>query len=74
MAHLNLGIVKTKMGLNDEAEKIFRRCADIDTSGSKDPKVHENTKISALYNLGRLLVEQERYVVSDRVVFERKLP
>lgn len=32
----------------------------MDTSGLKDPRLHENTKISALYNLGRMLSEQER--------------
>ena len=64
VAHLNLGLVKAKMGKLDEAEKIYRRCAEIDVSGLKDPRVHDRTKIMALYNLGRLLADQERYVVS----------
>lgn len=41
-------------------QQIYRHCADLDTSGLKDPRLHENTKISALYNLGRMLAEQER--------------
>lgn len=41
-------------------QQIYRHCADLDTSGLKDPRLHENTKISALYNLGRMLSEQER--------------
>jgi hypothetical protein len=34
--------------------QIYRHCADLDTSGLKDPRLHENTKISCLYNLARL--------------------
>ncbi|XP_061176820.1 protein O-mannosyl-transferase TMTC2-like [Saccostrea echinata] len=60
MAHLNLAIIYAGQGKYAEAEKIYRHCADLDTSGLKDPRLHENTKISALYNLGRMLAEQER--------------
>ena len=61
VAYLNLGIVYTNLGRKDEAEKVYRHCAEIDISGLKDPRLHEQTKISALYNLGRLLADQERY-------------
>ena len=47
--------------------QMYRHCAEIDISGLKDPRLHENTKISALYNLGRLLADQERYQVSYSV-------
>lgn len=60
MAHLNLAIIYASQGRYADAEKIYRHCADLDTSGLKDPRLHENTKISALYNLGRMLAEQER--------------
>uniref|UniRef100_A0A8W8J3J0 dolichyl-phosphate-mannose--protein mannosyltransferase n=2 Tax=Magallana gigas TaxID=29159 RepID=A0A8W8J3J0_MAGGI len=60
MAHLNLAIIYASQGRYADAEKIYRHCADLDTSGLKDPRLHENTKISALYNLGRMLSEQER--------------
>ena len=41
--------------------QVYRHCSEIDISGLKDPRLHEQTKISALYNLGRLLADQERY-------------
>ena len=40
--------------------QVYKHCANLDTSGLKDPRLHENTKISALYNLGRMYSEQER--------------
>ena len=61
MAHLNMAIVKATMGKKDEAKAIYKHCAEIDTTGLKDPRLHENTKISALYNLGRLLADEEKY-------------
>ncbi|XP_046336395.1 protein O-mannosyl-transferase TMTC2-like isoform X2 [Haliotis rufescens] len=61
MAHLNLGILTAQFGQNENAAKIYRHCADLDTSGLKDPRLHEATKISCLYNLGRLYTEEERY-------------
>ncbi|XP_050390275.1 protein O-mannosyl-transferase TMTC2 [Patella vulgata] len=60
MAYLNLGIILSQLGQSDEAEKIYKICADLDTSGLKDPRLHEGTKISCLYNLGRLYTEQEK--------------
>ncbi|CAH1798791.1 unnamed protein product [Owenia fusiformis] len=60
MAHLNLGIVYGILKLYQEAERTYRHCAQIDTKGLKDPRLHDNTKISALYNLGRLLADQNR--------------
>ncbi|KAK3097836.1 hypothetical protein FSP39_013624 [Pinctada imbricata] len=60
MAHLNLAIIYANQGMYTEAEKVYKHCADLDTSGLKDPRLHENTKISALYNLGRMYSEQER--------------
>ncbi|ESO05256.1 hypothetical protein HELRODRAFT_78021, partial [Helobdella robusta] len=64
MAHLNLGIIMTTLGKFKEAEQVYRHCSEIDTYGLKDPRLHEQTKISALYNLGRLLADQERHQVN----------
>lgn len=41
--------------------QVYKHCADLDTSGLKDPRLHANTKISALYNLGRMYAEINRY-------------
>ncbi|OWF48997.1 Transmembrane and TPR repeat-containing protein 2 [Mizuhopecten yessoensis] len=60
MAHLNLAIIYALQSRYEEAEKVYMHCADLDTSGLKDPRLHENTKISALYNLGRLYAEMDR--------------
>ncbi|XP_069104952.1 protein O-mannosyl-transferase TMTC2-like [Argopecten irradians] len=60
MAHLNLAIIYALQSRHEEAEKVYLHCADLDTSGLKDPRLHENTKISALYNLGRLYAEMGR--------------
>ena len=43
--------------------QIYRRCAELDTTGLKDPRLHEQTKVSALYNLGRLLADDDRHQV-----------
>lgn len=64
MAYLNLGIVYGIIGQKEEASKMYRKCVEIDTTGLKDPRLHEHTKISALYNLGRLLADQDQYQVS----------
>jgi len=61
VAHLNLGIVLTSMGKKEEAAKVYKHCAHLDGTGLKDPKSHENTKISALFNLGRLYADEGRY-------------
>ncbi|XP_074651440.1 protein O-mannosyl-transferase TMTC2-like [Tubulanus polymorphus] len=60
MAHLNLGIVYGILGKLEEAEDVYRHCSTIDTTGLKDPRLHESTKISALYNLARLLTDKNR--------------
>ncbi|XP_041350711.1 protein O-mannosyl-transferase TMTC2-like [Gigantopelta aegis] len=61
MAHLNYGILLASLGKTDQAAQVFRHCADLDTSGLKDPRLHDSTKISCLYNLGRQLTEQDRF-------------
>jgi len=43
--------------------QVYRHCSHIDISGLKDPRLHEQTIISALYNLGRLLDDDGRHQV-----------
>jgi len=42
---------------------MYRHCSETDISGLKDPRLHEQTVISALYNLGRLLDDDGRHQV-----------
>ncbi|KAF2361658.1 Tetratricopeptide repeat [Trinorchestia longiramus] len=61
MAHLNLGLVLGLVGRKDEAIEVYRQCSQLDGSGLKDPRTHEATKISALFNLGRLYADDGLY-------------
>ncbi|XP_036358519.1 protein O-mannosyl-transferase TMTC2-like [Octopus sinensis] len=61
MAYLNLGIVYSLLGRNDEAEKSYLNCSNVDITGLRHPRLHESTKISALYNLGRMYADQQKY-------------
>ncbi|KAI1301620.1 Protein O-mannosyl-transferase TMTC2 [Halotydeus destructor] len=61
MAHLNLGIVLGELDRKEEAADVFKHCAGLDGTGLKDPRTHESTRISALFNLGRLFADDARY-------------
>ncbi|XP_075225755.1 transmembrane O-mannosyltransferase targeting cadherins 2 [Lycorma delicatula] len=61
LAHLNLGQLLASRGRCQEAEAVLRRCAQLDGTGLKDPRTHENTRISALLHLGRLHADRGRY-------------
>ncbi|KAK7575686.1 hypothetical protein V9T40_011972 [Parthenolecanium corni] len=61
LAHLNLGQLLASRGLCEEAETVLRHCSKLDSTGVKDPKLHETTRISALLHLGRLLADRGRY-------------
>ncbi|CAL1270183.1 unnamed protein product [Larinioides sclopetarius] len=76
MAHLNLGLVLGILGRKDEAADVYRHCAELDSSGLKDPKMHETTKISALFNLGRLYADDGSYKQAIQVYQEavQKMP
>ena len=43
--------------------QMYRHCSQTDISGLKDPRLNEQTIISALYNLGRLLDDDGRHQV-----------
>ncbi|XP_042895436.1 protein O-mannosyl-transferase TMTC2 isoform X2 [Parasteatoda tepidariorum] len=76
MAHLNLGLVLGILGRKEEAAEVYRHCAELDSSGLKDPKMHETTKISALFNLGRLYADDGSYKQAIQVYQEavHKMP
>ncbi|GFS97681.1 protein O-mannosyl-transferase TMTC2 [Nephila pilipes] len=76
MAHLNLGLVLGILGRKEEAAVVYRHCAELDSSGLKDPKMHETTKISALFNLGRLHADGGLYKQAIQVYQEavQKMP
>lgn len=61
MAYLNLGIVYALLERFEEAEKSYQECASIDINGLRDPRLHESTRISALYNLGRMYTDLHNY-------------
>lgn len=70
MAHLNLGQLLASRGRCEEAAAILRRCSQLDSTGLKDPKQHETTRISALLHLGRLFADQGRYHKAVSVYLE----
>ena len=61
IAHLNLAIVLTHLGRREQAKQIYRHCAQIDGTGLKDIKLHQSTRISALYNLGRMYADEDNF-------------
>ncbi|CAC5409907.1 TMTC [Mytilus coruscus] len=56
----------THYNLNFCFFQVYKHCADLDTSGLKDPRLHANTKISALYNflldIKRLLIPKTHFL------------
>lgn len=70
MAHLNLGLVLGLLSRKEEAIEVYRQCSQLDSSGLKDPRTHEATKISALFNLGRLHADDGQYEKAIQVYME----
>ena len=56
-AHLNLGLTLSAMGRRDDAIKILDAGSKLDDNGLKDPKTNANARVSALWHLGKLLLE-----------------
>lgn len=56
-----MGLVLALLGHKEDAVEVYRRCSQLDGSGLKDPRTHETTKISALFNLGRLYADDIQY-------------
>ena len=57
LAHLNLGLTLSALGRKDEAIKILDAGSKLDDNGLKDPKTNANARSSALWHLGKLLLE-----------------
>lgn len=67
---MNLGIVLGNLNQRDQAKRVYRYCADIDGTGLKDIKLHESARISALYNLGRILIDEGQYLEATETLKE----
>ncbi|GIX93725.1 protein O-mannosyl-transferase TMTC2 [Caerostris extrusa] len=65
-----MGLVLGLLGKRYEAEKVYRHCASLDSKGLKDPKVHETTRISALFNMGRLYADEGNYREAVKIYHE----
>ena len=61
MAHLNMGLVLTQLGRKQEAIQVYKHCSSLDGTRLKDIRLHESTKISALFNLGRIYADDGRH-------------
>ena len=57
LAHLNLGMTYSDLGLKQDGLKVLQSIANIPDDGLKDPKTHNEAQTSALYNSGKLLLE-----------------
>ena len=57
VAYLNLGVTYSDSGRKDEAIKILQQGSQLDDNGLKDPKANANARISAMFHLGKLLLE-----------------
>lgn len=76
MAHLNMGLVLVQLNHKQEAIEVYQHCASLDGSGLKDPKMHESTKISALFNLGRIYADDGHYEEAIKIYSDaiRQMP
>lgn len=61
MAYLNMGSIYSRMGDKQRAKQFYEKCSQLDNFGLKDIKNHETTRISALYNLGRIYMDEKNY-------------
>lgn len=61
VAHLNMGLTLAHLGRKEQAMTVYRRCASLDGTGLKDPRSHESTRVSALFNLGRLYFDDGKF-------------
>ncbi|GFR21688.1 protein O-mannosyl-transferase TMTC2 [Trichonephila clavata] len=70
VAHLNMGLVLVTLGRKEEAMQVYRHCASLDSAGLKDPNLHETTRVSALFNLGRLYADDGQYTMAITIYHE----
>lgn len=60
-AYLNMGYIYNLINEKEKAIEMYKLCASIDGQGLKDPQTHQQSKISALLNLGKLYADQGDY-------------
>lgn len=60
-AYLNMGVIFNLIEKKDLAIEMYKHCASIDGNGLKDQRTHEQSRISALFNLGKLYADQGDY-------------
>ena len=60
VARLNLGMAYNSLGAKEKALKILNEISSIGDDGLKDPKTHASTKVSSLFNSGKILLELHR--------------
>ena len=58
MAHLNLALILGRGGRIAEAKTVLRRCEELDGTGLRDPRTHDAARVTCLFHLGRLAMEQ----------------
>lgn len=76
MAHLNMGLVLVQLGRKQEAIEAYKHCSSLDGNRLKDIRLHENTKISALFNLGRIYADEGNHEKALEIYLDavRKMP
>nr|CAD7567992.1 unnamed protein product [Timema californicum] len=60
VAHLNLGIVLSRVGRLKDSKVVLRACSMLDGTGLKDPRNHDTARVACLFHLGRLTMEEGR--------------
>jgi Flp pilus assembly protein TadD len=70
VAHLNLALVLGRVGRVAEAKAVLRVCAQLDGAGLRDPRTHHAAKVSCLFHLGRLAMEQGKLQEAVEVFLE----
>ncbi|CAG0918308.1 unnamed protein product [Notodromas monacha] len=60
-AYLNLGQLYANSGDADSAADVWKKCAELDSNGLRDPKAHEVAATAAVFHLGRLYADTGRY-------------
>ena len=58
------------MNREEEAKRLFFLCSRLDSTGLKDPKLHETAKTEALVNLALIESKNGRYQEALSIYFE----
>ncbi len=60
-AYLNLGQLYANSGQTELAVEVWKKCAQLDSEGLKDPRAHAVATTAAVFHLGRLYADVGRY-------------